>query len=185
LAATLVLVLSGCASDNFTVADSSPTTHHVSPFFNCHIITGYGTADQDESSGFTIQPNGIVAARKYGETEYSAAFAFKVSDGNAMRFRIRSEDTGVAATQGITFTFGKDASYVDIPGRERKPLAIKLSDDWEQMRILSCAGRVRVIAGCDTIMDEKSDLPLTDYIVFESVDSSICKIINMRSQWVE
>ena len=151
--------------------DASPSTHHISPTFNCHIITGYGTAESDAASGFTIQPDGIVAARKFGETEFSAECMVKVTQGNAVRLRIRSEDTGTAATQGIALTFGKDASFLDQPGIAHRAIPVQLTDDWERLRILSTATRVRVIAGCDTILDEKSNLPLTDYLIFESVDS--------------
>ena len=183
--AALAVVTFGCASDNFTVPDDSLNLHHTTPYFNCHIVTGYGTADDVTHGGFTVYPGGIVAARKYGETEFSSEFYLKVEQGNAARIRIRSEDTGLAVTQGLAFTLGKDACSMQEPDMPNMPLPIKLTDDWTRVRILSCAKRVRVIVGCDTVMDEKSDLKLTDYLIFESVDSSVCKIRNFQSEWEE
>jgi len=186
----IILVLTsaaiwGCNSDYFTIPDSKGSSDSSTSTFDCHIITLYGTSDRTAKNGFTVYPGGIVSVRKFRQTEFNAEFYIKITNGDSAHIRIRSEDLGTSVSPGILLTYGKDGSYIDEPGKRRRGLSVRAIDDWQRVQILSYAKRVRVIIGCDTVLDEKSNLMLTDCLVFESAGENEYMIAKIKSYIID
>ncbi|HET7152652.1 MAG TPA: hypothetical protein VFJ29_02730 [Candidatus Kapabacteria bacterium] len=180
----LAFAVSGCVSDNFSMNDAADVTQNTASSFDCHIVTGYGTADYNKSEIF-IQPNSIISARKYGETGFNAEFYIRVTEGDAARIRVRSEDVGKSVLPGICLTYAKEGCSIDAPDEPRKQLGVKAIDDWQRVQIYSYGDSVKVKLGCDEVYTTRTNLHSTDYLIFESVDGSEAEITKLRSQGIE
>ncbi len=180
----LAIALSGCVSDNFSMLDAADTIHNTASSFDCHMVTGYGTADFDRNT-FTVLPGGIVSARKYGETGFNAEFYIRVIKGDATRIRVRSEDKGTSVLPGICLTYAKQGCSIESPDEPKTMLGVKATDDWQRVQIYSYADSVKIKIGCDEVYTTRTNLYSTDYLMFESVDGSEAEITKLKSQGIQ
>ena len=177
-AIALAAAVAGCYTEHFNYVES---THGNFDVFHCHILSPYGTVERDGDS-IVIHPNGIVTARKPGVTFTQTEFYVRVARGDAARMRFRSVDFGTSVYPGIEMVLGVDTSYVQLPGGVRRPIGARASAVPTRVTYFSEGAVSQIVVGCDTVFADRTTLPATDVMVFESVNGSEVVVRGMESR---
>lgn len=144
---------------------------------NTVIVGDLNKVEQINDNSFIIEDSGIVAMRDLGNTQIEMKFELEFLEGNFARFGIRTTRVNYNPKNNIIFEInGNDVSlYQNNKILVNKKLLIS-DRKTKLIKIFNLGNELKISIDCDEIVDMKTKLPVTEYLIVESNNNSRLKI---------
>lgn len=79
-------------------------------------------------------------------------------------------------TRGIAFRYATNGCTIRLPGGRTIPLQYNAETDQQMLTLYNEAARVAVSVGCNHLYEDETDLPGTEYVIFETLPGSTVEL---------
>jgi hypothetical protein len=141
------------------------------------IVGDLNNVEQINDNSFLIKNGGIASMRILGKTQNEIKFNLEFLEGDFVRFGIRTTRVNFNKKNNIIFEInGTDISlYLHGKLLQNKKIAGSVKNS-KLIRILNLGDELKISVDCDEIVNIRTKLPLTEYLIVESNKNSTLKL---------
>jgi hypothetical protein len=139
------------------------------------ILSDYDNVEVTRSA-IILKPGARFAVRIEQVTQWLGQYEVKIDSGSGMIAYLRTVPHDFDGSQGIAFRYAVDGCSVRTSGGRTIPLAYNAETDPQTLSFYNEADRMTISAGCKEIYREDSDLPGTEFIIFETLPNSTVEL---------
>jgi len=127
-------------------------------------------------SGIVLKPGARFAIKTLEVTQFAGQFEVAILSGRGMTAYLRTVPYGFDTTRGIAFRYATDGCSIRLADGRTLPLEYNAEVDQQIVTLYDEAARVSVAVGCDGLYEGETELPCTEYVIFETLPGSTVEI---------
>jgi hypothetical protein len=156
-------------------------------FIYCKTIGRYDNVKQLDYNSILLRDSGIVSMAKPLLMSYIADFTVTIKEGQGVRFYLRNSPNKFKSFKGVSLTFSKEGLFFEENGKVQAKYSGYQAEIGRQYRLkIKNDGKyAKVYLDCDEMREYVCNLPLSEYIIAESIGASTVelKAIDLYSLW--
>jgi hypothetical protein len=127
-------------------------------------------------SGILLKPGARFSVRNPQLTQFLAQVEVAIISGEGMTAYLRTVPHDFDTSKGIAFRYAVDGCSMRMPDGKVIPLEYNAQTDQQILSLYNEASLVSISAGCDRLIDRPTDIPGTDYVIFETLPGSTVEL---------
>ena len=169
-----LLFLSSCYTEYFKINNGDNELNFISGYN----MSGYKEVELIVDNGkdaLLLKNNSTVSLKNKDQTQFTFQSYFKLVDGNNFTINLRSTRDKFHNDSGITIKISENEVLSFENGQIIQDYSnLKLNQNqYYKLRVLSDGKRVKVFIDCDEILDYRTILPATEYVIISSEDTKL------------
>lgn len=128
------------------------------------------------NSGIVLKPGARFAIKTLEVTEFAGQFEVAILSGRGMTAYLRTVPYGFDTTKGIAFRYAVDGCSIRLGDGRTIPLPYNAEVDQQIVTLYNEAARLSVGVGCNGLYEGETDLPGTEYVIFETLPESTVEL---------
>ncbi len=139
------------------------------------ILSDIHSAEKTYDNEFLLHNGGLVALKKKDETSNSLQFTASLQAGEGLRLMFRTDKRKYRDEPGIVLEWTQNSCII----KENKKLVAKVDsvvlplNSPVLLTVINEGGLYLITADCDTIINAKTSLPVTEFYLIESMQSEL------------
>ena len=173
------LALAGCQVANF------PTTmgrdyERIDIITGDDIYSGRILSDRHDveltKTGILLKPGARFAVKTLEVTQFAAQFHLAILEGTGVTAYMRTVPYRFDPSRGIALRCAVDGCSIRFPDGRTLTLEYNAETGGELLSLYNEAERIAVSVECDRLYEGESELPATEYVIFEPLPGSTVEI---------
>ncbi|GEM_PF-6272854 len=173
LASVGIIFISACSSmfhpDTFMLDEIS-----ASPI-EAFILSDFHLVEKTYDNEFIIHRGGACSIKKIQLTTNNASFTVTLNSGNGLKIMTRTDNKKYQEEQGIALEWTKSGSTVyENDNIMAKVDSVKAIENFPvKISFINEGGYYLLLADCDTIYKGRTQLPESEFYIFEAMDADV------------
>ena len=167
----LLFLISGCSPDIFRLNDSI----EISTIY-CRIYGDFKKVTHLNDNSFTMRDDVILSLKVLDLTNQKMKFNFEFIKGSKVRFTFRTVGNEFNHLKGISFEIDNGNYEILEQGRKIKSGKFKIQNELSVLKIENDGDYLKIKSDCDDMINMKTKIPATEFMVIESFDGNEIKI---------
>lgn len=143
--------------------------------YNGHIMTDYHTVEVTRNS-IVLKPGSRLSVKTPLTTQFICQFEAAIISGEGMNVYLRTVEHAFDTSNGIRFHYSTSGTSLRMEDGREIPLHYNAELDPQTLRFTHEAALLEVKAGCNQIFEGETNLPATEYMIFETLPGSTVEI---------
>ncbi len=127
-------------------------------------------------SGILLKPGARFSVRNPDITQFLAQVEVTIVSGDGMTAYLRTVPHDFDTSKGIAFRYAVDGCSMRMPDGKVIPLEYNAQSEQQILSLYNEASLVSVSVGCDRLVAQPTDIPGTDYVIFETLPGSTVEL---------
>jgi len=128
------------------------------------------------SNGILLKPGARFAIKTLEVTEFLGQFDVTIVSGQGVTAYLRTVPYQFDSTQGIAFRYAVDGCQLRYPNGRTIPLEYNAETETGTISLYNEAARLAVSVNCQQLYEEDTNLPGTEYVIFEPLPGSTVEL---------
>lgn len=128
------------------------------------------------SNGILLKPGARFAIKTLEVTEFLGQFDVTIVSGQGVTAYLRTVPYQFDSTQGIAFRYAVDGCQLRYPNGRTIPLEYNAETETGTISLYNEAARLAVSVNCQQLYEEDTNLPGTEYVIFEPLPESTVEL---------
>lgn len=127
---------------------------------------------QATRNGLLLKPGARFAIRSNGMTQFLGQFDVAIIGGDGMNVYLRTTPHEFDTSRGFRFHYAVDGCTMREPDGRTIPLNFNAETERQTLQLYNEANLLAVTVGCKRLYEEPTELPGTEYLIFETLPNS-------------
>ena len=169
-----LLFLSSCYSEYFKINNGDSELNFISGY-NMSSYKDIELIVDNGKDAILIKENSTVSLKSEELTQFNFQSYFKIISGNDFSLNLRSTRDKYSPNNGINIKVSNNEVLSSEKGDLIQEFSkLKLNkDQYYKLRVLSDGKRVKVFIDCDEVLDYRTILQATEYLIISSEDTKL------------